>query len=245
MTDLDFFSGIDYRFTVVDATGKPNCCLNPEKIGYDSTLSNFAAHGLTPNVWVEADSLAKAFYATIMADLGQHSSVNMLANVSALEHFSTNLTNTVSGWQGTSVIASWLATNPATQEYSKVRDTTGPLNISPSVILEQYLCQIPKLKSGGSLFVSILVADLVFLQALWKILNWVMVWRLGRSDSRANFCEGCRARDAGIELLERPSTMTTQYDPMLEPVSEHRRHLKGRQAKTMSIDSREQLLSPS
>jgi hypothetical protein len=245
MTDLDFFSGIDYRFTFVNATGWPACCLNPGSTGYNSTLSNLAAHEQVPNVWIEADSLAKAFYATIMADLGQTSSVNMLANSSALEYFSTNLTNTISGWEGTSVIASWLNTNPATQEYSKVKDTTGLLNISPSVILEQYLCQIPKLKSGGSLFISILVANLVFLQALWAIVNWIMVWRLERSDPRANFCEGCKTRDAGIELLERPSTMTTQYDPMLEPVLEHPPHVRGRQAKTISVDSREQLLSPS
>lgn len=30
---------------------------------------------------------------------------------------------------------------------------------------------MPKLKDGGSFFISVLIADLVFLQALWKIVT--------------------------------------------------------------------------
>jgi hypothetical protein len=233
MTDLDFFSGVSYHF-VTEVNGKTACCVNPAGHNYSITIGNLAAHNEAPNIWIEADSLAKSFYATIMADLGQNSSVNMLANETALEYFTATLTNTVGG-QDSSVIQSWLATTPATQKYSDIKDTTGSLNIDPSVIAAQYLCQIPRLKSGGSLFVAILIADLVFLQALWKILNWIMVWRLERSDTQANFCEGCKAREASIELVARSASTTRD-----ESISESRPPLVGR----ASTESRQQLLPP-
>jgi hypothetical protein len=52
---------------------------------------------------------------------------------------------------------------------------TGDLVINKSVIASQYLCQLPKLKSNGSLFIAVLVADLVMLQALWIVVNWTTV----------------------------------------------------------------------
>jgi hypothetical protein len=142
-----------------------------------------------------------------MADLGQNSSVNMVTDSAALEYFSTNLTDTVEG-QNTYGMAAWHATNPAMQSYSEVKDITGLLSITPSVISQQYLCQVPKLKSRGPLFVAVLLADLVFLQELWKIVTLIMDWRLGRSDCQAIFCESCAARD----------TMTAQYRPVTEHV---------------------------
>jgi hypothetical protein len=56
------------------------------------------------------------------------------------------------------------------------------------------ICQVPQLKSAASLIISILVADLVFLHALWKILNLgVSLW-LERKQPEANYCLGCEMR---------------------------------------------------
>lgn len=241
MTDLSFFSNMNYHFTQ-EEDGVTYCCINQAGHNYDPTIANLAAHNETPNIWIAADSLAKAFYATVMADLGQKSSFNMLANLTALEYFSANLNNTIDG-QNSAVMIAWHQTNPAMQSYSAVKYKTGPLSVTPSVILQQYLCQIPKLKSGGSLFVAILIADLVLLQALWAIVGLIMGWRLGKSDPQAKFCEGCAAMQAGIELREVPTT-STQYEPVLDSVMDGRGHLRVRPARHLSSETTEGLLSP-
>lgn len=58
---------------------------------------------------------------------------------------------------------------PANDSYEALKDHAGSLNTSAAVISMKYLCQVPKRKTSGTLIVSILVADLVFMQALWKI----------------------------------------------------------------------------
>ncbi|KAI0600269.1 hypothetical protein F4775DRAFT_590598 [Biscogniauxia sp. FL1348] len=44
----------------------------------------------------------------------------------------------------------------------------APLGITPTLLLADCLCQVPRLKSSGNLIVSVLVADLVILQVVWK-----------------------------------------------------------------------------
>jgi hypothetical protein len=43
----------------------------------------------------------------------------------------------------------------------------------------------------GSLIISILVADLVFLQVLWKVFNWAVTLTLERRHPAAKYCQGC------------------------------------------------------
>lgn len=124
---------------------------------------SFLSTNTTPNVWLAADSLAKSFYSTILIDLGQTTATpNILTNATALQYFSQNITymqrqivNAIPG--------------PANDSYEALKDQMGPLSMYAAVISTKYLCEVPKRKSSGTLFVSILVADLVFLQALWKI----------------------------------------------------------------------------
>jgi len=42
---------------------------------------------------------------------------------------------------------------------------SGPLKLFSSIIADQCLCQLLKLKSGGQTFISILLADIVLLSA--------------------------------------------------------------------------------
>lgn len=63
--------------------------------------------------------------------------------------------------------------------------------VQPATISKQYLCQIPKLKSTGSLIVSIVVADLVFLQAFWTIFTFTTTYFLTRRHPEAMSCATC------------------------------------------------------
>ncbi|KAK7894179.1 hypothetical protein LTR67_005937 [Exophiala xenobiotica] len=168
ITDLRFFN-IDYRYitnTVVEdeadswgGAGVDILAPGSEK----QTVSSLAFSDTSPNVWIASDSLAKSFYSTIMTDLGQISAgPNILTNATTLQYFTKNITDmqkfTLNAIPG-----------PATDSYDALKAQTGPLQTSASVISTKYLCQVPTRKSWGSLFTSILVADLVFMQALWKI----------------------------------------------------------------------------
>lgn len=79
--------------------------------------------------------------------------------------------------------------------------------VSPAVILQQYFCQVPQLKSTGSLLVAIIVADLVFLQALWKVLNLVVTFFLERQHPEAKYCAACARRfpatKGGYQLVKK------------------------------------------
>ncbi len=97
--------------------GDLTCCINVNNKNYSHSISILAQNNKAPNIWIEADSFAKSFYATILADLGQISTDHKLANATALEYFSTNLTTTVDG-QSSALTEAWQKTNPATQSYS-------------------------------------------------------------------------------------------------------------------------------
>jgi hypothetical protein len=63
-------------------------------------------------------------------------------------------------------------------------------SVESTTIATEYLCQIPKLKPTGSLLVSVIVADLVFLQVLWLILNWTVTLFFQRKNPEAKRCPG-------------------------------------------------------
>jgi len=94
------------------------------------------------------------------------------------------------------------------------------------------------LKSAGSLIVAVLVADLVFLQTVWTILNWSTTWWLEKKNKQANFCVGClESLKGGTEWLPAPAGTTTEY----LPVPDERPHLRGNVGRASS-DSREALV---
>lgn len=143
--------------------------------------------------YASADALAKTFYSTIITDLGQVASKpNIFADARLLEFFSSNFTRI------NSTVHEFDSRVPATPvgSYKSLKSTSGPLGVSPSVISARYLCQIPRRKSMGNFLISILVADLVLLQALWMITIWIATYFAERKDKRANWCEGCLENSA-------------------------------------------------
>ena len=174
ISDLNFFN-INYRFL---SNKIPVDLSLPGVYNYTPSVSNLASNNASPNVWLASDSLAKSFYSTIMTDLGQTTATpNILLNETALQYFTQNFTS----MQSTFVNA---VPGPANDSYDALKDQTGPLNTSVAVILTKYFCQVPRRKSTGTLFVSILVADLVFMQALWKIYNLLTVIWLVHKDPK-------------------------------------------------------------
>ena len=152
-----------------------------------------------PNVWVQADAFAKVFYSAILADLGQVSGSNILSDPALLQNYTNfgNITN-----NATQVETPWLQAGPARSSYTDLASSLGPLAITPSTIYAQYFCQVPEVKARGTLFVTILVADLVFVQALWQILKWTTTAWLERHDKQANYCPGCLETDKNKKIKD-------------------------------------------
>lgn len=128
-------------------------------------------------------------YSASLTDLGQTSSPpvsNVVASASTLQHFSSNFSaiNTASVLYYTQI---------ETQDFDARKDSdhpTGPLGLTPSVISTEYLCQIPKRRPIGQIFIAVLLADLVLLQAAWKLYTFSVEQYLLRQRDSAKFCEG-------------------------------------------------------
>ena len=69
--------------------------------------------------------------------------------------------------------------------------------INQATFATRCLCQAPQRKSTGSLVISILMADLVFLQALWKVFNRAVTFTLEHRHPAAKFCQGCATERHG------------------------------------------------
>lgn len=131
------------------------------------TIANLDRFNVYPNIWVNADSLAKSMYSSVMADLGQSDPPNIVLNATALQHFTANFNKNMDGEVNIRV-------GPANDSFAALQSQTGPLGTTPAVVFTKYSCQVPRRKSTGSLFVSILIADLVFMQALWKVFSLIV-----------------------------------------------------------------------
>ena len=179
ISDLNFFN-IDYRFI---SNAMPVHVFTPGIDNNPTSVSNLTSNNAPPNVWLASDSLAKSFYSTIMTDLGQTTATpNILLNETALQYFTQNFTAMESIYMKSIFVNA--VPGPANDSYDALKNQTGPLKTSVAVISTKYLCQVPRRKSTGTLFVSILVADLVFMQALWKIYNLLTVTWLVHKDPK-------------------------------------------------------------
>ncbi|KAK5146399.1 hypothetical protein LTR32_002020 [Rachicladosporium monterosium] len=195
MTDPSFFE-CDFRFVVDKGQGAYDF-LMPTTYGeyrQYTSLSNLIASEAYPNIWLEADVLAKAAYSTVLTDLGQVSApTNILTDPGLLSYFTANFSETrhsiANAYPG-----------PADQRYGTMN--SGPLGTTPSVMSAKYLCQMPQRKPAGILFWSIAVADLVFLQALWFLFRFVVDTMFLRRHPERNYCESC---------MEQPRTTSNTY----------------------------------
>lgn len=197
ITDLAFFD-LDYQLVTVDWGAGTYFELPPHHESPAKT-AKLDAEEVFPNIWIAADTLAKAAYSTVLTDLGQVLAPhNLLTDPDQLQFFTAN----ISHWRAH--IANAIP-GPADQDYDTLKSKTGKLGASPSVFAMDYLCQVPQRKAAANLIVSVLVADLVFLQATWNIYKLIVdYFFVGKLDNHS-WCEGCdrRAEAAeGIPLTE-------------------------------------------
>ncbi|KAJ8114687.1 hypothetical protein OPT61_g3501 [Boeremia exigua] len=159
-----------------------------------------------PNIWIPANNLAKAAYAMVLADLGQNLKMpTMLTDVELLRSFTASLASAQKDRANA-------IPGPATQSYDDT--TTGTLSVTPSVISAQYLCQVPRLRSPGSLLLAILVADLVFLQTAWQLYKLLCEYFLAHRYPDVNCCYGCLKKPAESQP-EHPVETATRKNYML------------------------------
>lgn len=242
MTSLDFFAPPNYHFVTQDfdpalmLAMPPSCCINPgflpgasigllhaysqqEMLTGETTLIRI------PDIWIPVDSFAKVFMSTMLADLGQDKPITALNDPATLQYFSKNITMMGRGsgynvlWTNNTAplngsVENWLKAGPARRPYDQADG--GNFTIDSSMFYNQYTCQVPKLKSAGSLIFSILVADLVFLRLAWAVLNWATVYVLQSRMPTANYCAGCTTDAmAGVTLVSVPAAkMRRSYEPV-------------------------------
>ncbi|RSL53998.1 hypothetical protein CEP54_010116 [Fusarium duplospermum] len=84
------------------------------------------------------------------------------------------------------------------QAYDKFRPLTGELGCQKSTIVAQYLCSVPQSKSVGTMLLAIVIANLVFLQAAWKLMGLAAQ---GMLPKESMVCEGCLKHDYAMQHL--------------------------------------------
>jgi hypothetical protein len=152
-----------------------------------------------------AQAISLIFYETIMADLGQDS-LNVLSNGELLELYSSNITSIKTNPKSGGYLLSRMS-SLAREPYTAKTASQWDLGISGSTLSGTYLCQIPRLKSTGTLIWSVLIANLVLLKALWSGFEMVVDAILVRKNPALRSCSGCERNSSsnvapeGVQLL--------------------------------------------
>ncbi|KAF2147089.1 uncharacterized protein K452DRAFT_314318 [Aplosporella prunicola CBS 121167] len=180
------------------------------------------------------DMLAKAFYSTILVDLGNKDKPNVIADEQLLQRYTRKL-----GTYGPSTeLLGRLSL--ANDSYNALKHIRGRPTIKPSTIFSGYLCQIPTRKSTSSFMIAVLLADLVILRALWTIITFTATLIAEKKDPQENWCIGCAAAAAAanstrypLPLYSPPShQINNTQQPEKQPLRWWKRHAKPSQSRT-------------
>lgn len=175
-----------------------------------------------PRMWNEVDLLGKAMYSAVVADLGLVSSSsqhNLVTNTTAVKDLLSRISSKgYTGWYGEAI-------EVATFNELFENTRSGPLTLTPSVISTKYRCQVPRLKSGGEIFISILLADLVLLSAAWYLFTLAVRYLALRNLPDADHCEGCSRADEskGMNTIKEVKQPSKYARVATTSVSERRR----------------------
>lgn len=200
--------------------------------GTDNTTPDYLDQW--PQIFPQADQYAKILYSCVLADLGNADAENVLTNPQLLQ----NWTSVFGERPGSDYMG------PAFMSYNNQQSSnfyTGNLFVNGSTIYSEYFCQVTKPKPFGSLVIAIVVADLVFLNALWRILNWTTTMWVDHRDSQAQYCKGCLVlMDKGHELepMGQEGTSGGRYSPISDMDARTPELVRGR---SVSTESREPL----
>jgi len=141
---------------------------------------------------------------------------NMLVYPDLLANLTANLTDEIRWWkwarddaQNRGVdfkINVAMDQGLALESFDPSRVPQPLLGASPGFLSTNYICQVPRTKSAGMLFVSILVADLVLLQAVWLLFRFVVDTISQQKYPPMRYCAGC---SEDTELMERRNSSST------------------------------------
>ncbi|KAF3765733.1 hypothetical protein M406DRAFT_68152 [Cryphonectria parasitica EP155] len=148
-----------------------------------------------PSIWSSVDILGKAMWFSVLTDLGRNQTAvpNMLVDPSLLANLTSNYTAELEAWP-THRDGMRVTTDPnlAQDSFDPNATPLPDLNATQSTFSINYLCQVPRIKSGGTLFFTVLVADFAFLHTAWTVLVLLVGFTIQRKDPTRNFCEGCQ-----------------------------------------------------
>jgi hypothetical protein len=188
ITDASFFSDGHYAFFDSNLQGYK---------GNFSDLQSLIADASWPNIWAPADRLAKAMFSAITADLGQtyriSPDMSMIMVADRVHHWTENLTDI---WNESTVSNKSGLLHDGWLQMTQYNASNGEasLTFTNSSLSVDFLCQIPLPKSRFSIFISILVADLVFLRVAWTLYNFFVCYYLKYRHKDTNMCLGCAER---------------------------------------------------
>ncbi|KAK8022969.1 hypothetical protein PG991_006850 [Apiospora marii] len=165
-----------------------------------------------PKIWHRVDLLGKAMWFTVMSDLGRNESSvpNMLTHPSMLANLTANLTQEVEWWQAGRaaeklphpidfIVHIMPDSGLALKSFDPTQTAQPSLGATPAFLSTNYICQVPLTKAPGTLFFSIVVADLVLLQAVWVAFRFVVDTVSQRKYPAMRYCARCTD---GVELAE-------------------------------------------
>lgn len=157
----------------------------------------------------EASYFAKVVHSFLAADLGNPDVPNMLLSETELRRFLNGTDKNINREQGGVLFPRnsnfWNVpqlqvaspTKPRKFElledsWDAYRSRLGPLSTQNAHVHRQYTCSVPRRRGAGRIFLLLLVADLVFLQAAWKLLNLAAEALVARqAPTTAMVCAGC------------------------------------------------------
>ena len=190
ITDLDFFKLYYYFIPVPGYYGYTWGGPDTLKLG-SQYVGTGDDPGTEPHIWAQVDSLGKSMYSAVLTDLGQASAPslsNIVDNETMLQYFSSNFSG-IAWWSP--IYGFHQMESQSYDNRQSGPDPTGPLGLTPSIISTNYLCQVPQQKGLGDIFISVLLADLVLLQAAWRLYTFSIYEFCLRKRPRGKYCEGC------------------------------------------------------
>ena len=148
-----------------------------------------------PSIWKPVDMLGKAMWFSVLTDLGRNQSAvpNMLLEPTLLVKLTSNYTSEIQAWPTyNDGITQKLDPGLAQASFDPNATPLPDLNARQSTLTTHYVCQVPQKKSAGTLFYTVLQADLVYLQNAYMLFVFAVGYLLHRRHPDANYCDGCR-----------------------------------------------------
>ncbi|KAL1859038.1 hypothetical protein Daus18300_009676 [Diaporthe australafricana] len=221
LTDMDFLYVQACWLMLLNSTG----ISHGNKFCDINTLSELAQGSSSqkpvPSMWGPMSILGKAMWFTVLADLGRDDELlpNILSHPDLLESLTADMANVNETLEG---MLRWGLSSRTRSlvPYTASADGDSQLGVAPSVLATNYVCQLPRLKSTWALIVSVLVADLVLLQAIWKIYGLVVDYFFISKKDELRYCQGCSRslmEQSGIPLehVKSPGAGGVGYDDYL------------------------------